>query len=363
MSRASSSRSLLPLIVSLTVGWACQPATQAAKTLTPRVVTEPARYDTDDPAIWINPADPSRSLIVGTDKDSDGALYVYDLGGRIVNRVGGLKRPNNVDIGYGLVLGGIATDIAVTTERERQRLRAFSLPGMTPVDKGDLVVFDGDTNRAPMGIALYRRPRDGSMFAFVGGKTGPLTGYIGQYRLADDGTGHVKMTLVRQFGAYSGKKEIEAIAVDAELGYVYYADETVGVRKYNADPDAPDANRELALFATSGFAGDHEGISIYTINDGTGYILVSDQQANQFRVYPREGAPGRPHEHTLVKTVPVTAIESDGCEVTSADLGPAFPRGLLVAMSNGRVFHYYAWEDVAGHDLKIAPNGVPPGTT
>jgi len=362
MSRASSSWCLSLLSVSLAVVCACGPMTPPARTLAPRVVTEPARYDTDDPAIWINPADRTRSLIVGTDKDADGALYVYDLGGRIVNRIGGLERPNNVDIGYGLTLGGTPTDIAVTTERQRQRLRVFSLPGMTCVDRGDLVVFDGDTNRAPMGIALYRRARDGAMFAFVGGKAGPLTGYIGQYRLADDGTGHVTMTRVRSFGAYSGRKEIEAIAVDAELGYVYYADETVGVRKYAADPDAPDANRELALFATNGFAGDHEGISIYKINDGTGYILVSDQQANQFRVYPREGAPGRPHEHTLVKTVPVTAIESDGIEVTSIDLGPAFPRGLLVAMSNGRVFHYYAWEDIAGRDLKIAPNGVPSGT-
>jgi len=354
---------LLPVLLpaSLVLLCACGPMTPAANTLTPRVVTQPARYDTDDPAIWIDRADPSRSLIVGTDKEADGALYVYDLGGRIVNRVGGLKRPNNVDIAYGLPLGGTPTDIAVTTERDMMRLRVFSLPGMTSVDNGDLVVFGGDTNRAPMGIALYRRARDGAMFAFVGGKAGPLTGYIGQYRLADDGTGHVKMTLVRRFGAYSGRKEIEAIAVDAELGYVYYADETVGVHKYKADPDAPDANRELALFATSGFAGDHEGISIYTINGGTGYILVSDQQANQFRIYPREGAPGRPHEHRLVKTVPVAAIESDGCEVTNVDLGPAFPRGLFVAMSNGRVFHYYAWEDIAGRDLTIAPNGVPPG--
>ena len=30
-------------------------------------------------------------------------------------------------------------------------------------------------------------------------------------------------------------------------------------------------------------------------------------------------------------------------------------------MSLGKVFHYYAWEDVAGTDLKIAPSGVPRG--
>ncbi len=333
-------------------------AQPAANAIQPRVITQPTKYDTDDPAIWINPVDRAKSLIVGTDKNSDGALYVYDLDGRTVKVVSGLERPNNVDIAYGLTLAGRPTDIAVTTERERQRLRIYRLPDMQCVDRGDLVVFDGDRERAPMGIALYRRPRDGAMFAFVGGKSGPPVGYLAQYRLEDDGTGYVKMTLVRQFGRYSGRKEIEAIAVDAELGYVYYSDETFGVRKYAADPDAPHANEELALFATSGFASDHEGISIYKINDGTGYILVSDQQADQFRIFPREGRPGHPHEHPLLKTVPVAAVESDGSEVTSAVLDPRFPNGLFVVMSNGRVFHYYSWDDIAGADLKKAPDGV-----
>ena len=325
----------------------------------PRVVTEPTRHDTDDPAFWI-PADRSKTLIIGTDKNSDGALYVYDLAGKIVQRVGDLKRPNNVDIAYGLRLGGRPTDIAVTTERELNRLRIFRLPDMAGVDKGDLVVFNGDAERAPMGVALYRRPRDGALFAIVGGKSGPAEGYLGQYRLEDDGTGHVKMTLVRQFGAYSGKKEIEAIAVDAELGYVYYSDETVGVHKYHADPDAPDANKELALFATTGFASDHEGISIYKLNDGTGYLLVSDQQNHRFQVFPREGAPGKPHEHKVIKTVDLAAIESDGSEVTSTAL-PGYPHGLFVAMSNGKVYHYYSWDDLAGTDLKKAPDGVLAG--
>jgi len=353
---------LAPVLFFAVLGASCAPGSNEAATgaLKPRIVTEPTKHDTDDPAFWIHPTDRARSLVIGTDKHSDGALYVFDLDGKIVKRVGDLRRPNNVDVAYGLALGGEPTDIAVTTEREMNRLRIFSLPDMQPLDRGDLVVFDGDASRAPMGIALYKRPRDGALYAIVGGKSGPAAGYLGQYRLSDDGTGHVKMTLVRQFGAYSGRKEIEAIAVDAELGYVYYSDETYGVRKYAADPDAPDAGRELAAFGTSGYASDHEGISIYKFSDGTGYLLVSDQQANQFRIYPREGAPGRPHEHVLLKTMPVSAIESDGSEVTSLALGPKFPHGLFVAMSNGRVFHYYAWEDIAGHDLKLAADGVPP---
>lgn len=144
----------------------------------PRVVTEPVKHDSDDPAIWVHPTDPSKSLIIGTDKNTDGSLYVFDLEGKIVQRVPGLKRPNNVDIAYGFQLGGKPVDIAVVTEREQQRLRVFALPDMKELDAGDLVVFDGDPKRSPMGIALYRRPRDGALFAIVSGKSGPKDGYL-----------------------------------------------------------------------------------------------------------------------------------------------------------------------------------------
>lgn len=316
------------------------------KTLEPRVVTEPVANDSDDPAIWVNPEDPAASLVIGTDKHSDGSLYVFDLQGKVVKRVQGLKRPNNVDIIRGLMLGGRSVDIAITTEREMQRLRAFRLPEMEPVDLGDLVVFDGDKSRAPMGIACYRRPSDGTCYAFVGGKSGPAQGYVWQYRLSDDGKGHLAMTKVRAFGAYSGRKEIEAIAVDEELGYVYYSDEQCGVRKYLADPDAPGADKELALFATEGFAGDHEGISIMKRGEGKGFILVSNQQADSFRVFPREGRPGKPHQHPLLAAIQVAARESDGSDFTEVEV-PGFPGGLFVAMSTDKTFHFYAGEDLA----------------
>jgi hypothetical protein len=62
----------------------------------------------------------------------------------------------------------------------------------------------------------------------------------------------------------------------------------------------------------------------------------------------------------MIKSIPTSAIESDGSDVTSAALGPAFPEGLFVAMSQGGVFHYYAWPDMAGPDLVVAPDGRLP---
>lgn len=311
----------------------------------PVIVTEAVQFDTDDPAIWINKQDVSKSLIVGTDKATAGALYVFNLAGKIVNRSGNLKRPNNVDVAYGLLLNGKPTDIAVTTEKETNKLRVFSLPDLKPVDNGGIDIFEGETERGPMGIALYTRPADSAIYAIVSRKSGPPDNYLWQYRLNGDDSGYVKATMVRKFGTYSGLKEIESIAVDNRLGYIYYSDEMFGVHKYFADPDNKD-NRELALFARTGFKSDHEGISIYQSTDTTGYILVSNQQANTFMVYPREGAPGNPHQYPLLASIPVAAIESDGSEVTNINLGPLFPKGLFVAMSNGRVFQYYDWRDI-----------------
>ena len=345
--------SLLALFGAACSSLACARSTDpgAPPPLMPVLVTEPVKHDSDDPAIWIHPDEPARSLVLGTDKHEDGALYAFDLDGRVVATVPGLRRPNNVDVAYGIPLGDSRVDVAMATERHAHRLRAFRLPGLEPVDGGGIEAFEGETQREPMGVALYKRPRDGALYAIVSRKTGPSGSYLWQYRLRAEG-GVLRGTKERAFGAFGGG-EIEAIAVDAELGYVYYSDESVGGRKYAADPDAPDAGRELTLLGTSGFQQDREGISIYKLDDGTGYILVSDQQANRFHVFPREGLPGRPHEHPLLKVTRLSTLESDGSDVTSAALPPRFPHGLFVAMSEGGVFHYYAWPDLAGSELRL----------
>lgn len=316
----------------------------------PRIVTNAVKHDTDDPAIWVNRKNPAESLIVGTDKNADGALVVFGLDGKIQweKSVRGLLRPNNVDIAYDVPLGGAKVDIAVTTERYAKRLRIFRLPEMAAIDGGGIPVFEGEAARHCMGIALYTRPRDGALFAIVSRSDvdAPREGYLAQYRLADDGTGSLRGTKARNFGHWSGRKEIEAIAVDNELGWVYYSDEQFGVRKYHADPDAAEAGRELAVFGTTGFADDHEGISIYKQSAGAGYVLVSNQAAGTFRIFPREGIAGRPHEHPLLKSVRLSTLESDGSEVTNVPL-PGFPGGLFVAMSTDRTFHFYAWDDLA----------------
>src|SRR5262249_19480892 len=331
----------------------------AVADVTPAFATDSLPKDPDDPAIWVNHRDPANSLLLGTMKVAapDGALAVFGLDGKLRQLLKGPNRPNNVDVEYGLDLGGTPTDIAVLTERQGKRLRAYAIApdgsGLRDASSGAMPILEGARGEeaGPMGIGLYKRPKDGAIFAIVSPKAGPKENYLWQYRLADDGTGRVKATFVRRFGTFSGAGEIEAIAVDDELGYVYYADEAAGIHKWHADPDAPGANTELALFGTTGYERDREGLGIYTVSNGAGYIVSVDQRPGQsiFHVYKREGEPGRPHDHSAVLlSFEGGADSTDGLDVTSAPLGPQFPDGLLIAMNSARKnFLVFRWHNIA----------------
>jgi len=324
---------------------ACSPSTKMESALHPLVTTDTVIGDSDDPAIWINKMNLDSSLVLGTDKHKkNGGVYVFHLNGKIDSSRSklGLKRVNNVDVAYQFLFKGNKIDIAVATERDQQSIRVFSLPSMEIIDGGGVKVFEDDSLHLPMGIALYKRPIDGNIYAIVGRKEGPQTNYLYQYLLYDS-SGIVKAELVRKFGAYSGKKEIESIAVDQKLGYVYYSDEQFGIRKYYADPDS--SNHELGLFGNGEFKEDNEGISIYESSETTGYILVSNQSDNSFNVYPREGTPNNPHEHNLIKRIPLSTNNSDGSDIVSIDL-PGFKGGLFVAMSDNKTFQFYSWEQI-----------------
>ncbi|MCE2788892.1 MAG: phytase [Saprospiraceae bacterium] len=336
------------LLFSILLFSRCSHFEKQAEEVLPIIVTQAIAGDTDDPAIWLNPEDRSKSIIIGTDKGGDhssGAIYIYRLDGSIDSSrsIFGLQRPNNVDVEYGLTNGSSRVDIAVFTERDRNMVRVFRLPEMKEIDRGGLPVFVGELKQAPMGIALYKDPDTQQIYAIVGRKEGPADGYLFQYQLLLDSSGSASIIYVRKFGKYSGQKEIESIVVDDELGFVYYSDEGVGVRKYHAHPDR--VSDELALFATQGIKEDHEGLSIYKKSSNTGYILLSDQQANTFHVFPREGLSGKPHQHPCMTTLAIHTRESDGSEMLSDSLSPVFPKGIFVAMSTDGTFQLYDWRD------------------
>ena len=284
--------------------------------------TDSSEFEVDDPAIWRNPVDASRSLIVGTVKQAkpNGALNVYSLEGRLLESARDLDRPNNVD-----VLG----DLAAVTERLARQVRFYRVQASTPRLRplGAVPVFAGEPGEAgaPMGISLYRRKRDGATFAIVSRKTGPGQGYLWQYRLSVS-PASVTGTKVRSFGAFSASGEIEAVAVDPDRELVYYSDEDCCVRVYRADPDARGANVEVARFAQSGFRGNREGIAI-----AGPYVIVTDQQdpRSEYHVFRRS-------DRKEVGVWRGDAQSTDGIDALAVPLGPLFPQGVFVAMNNTR---------------------------
>lgn len=295
--------------------------------------TEP--HQTDDPAVWVNRRQPERSLILGTIKmaSPDGAIAVYRLDGSRLMTVPRVDRPNNIDVAYGFRFGGRTVDLAVATERNQSRLRVFSIDaerGLTGI--GMLPVFAGQSGPAaqPMGIALYQRKRDRALFAFVSRKSGPSGAYLWQYRIFDAGGGKLQAEKVREFGAFSGTGEIEAIAVDAAREHVFYSDEGAGIRQYHADPAHPAAAKELTLFAQSGWKGDREGLAVHR-----GYLVATDQQhpVSEFHVFALD----------TLREVGVFRVGSDTTD--GIDISPG---GLFVAMNDSRRnFILAEWKSIA----------------
>ncbi|GGD22659.1 phytase [Hyunsoonleella pacifica] len=310
-----------------------------AKTLpvvAPDVITEKTLHDTDDPAIWINPNDTSKSIVFGTDKNTEGAIYAFNLKGEIIEEktIRGLKRPNNIDLEYGFKLNdSTEVDIIVFTERERQQIRLFSVPDMKPLDSGGFKVFEDaklPEHNLPMGIALYKSPETKKVYAIVGRKTGPNHGYLYQYELISDSLG-IKVELVRQFGEFSGKKEIEAIAVDDKKGIVYYSDEGHCIRKYYAEPSK--TVNEIYCFGGEYFKEDIEGIAIADYGNRA-FLIVSNQQAHTFNIFDAK-------TNAFIKEINLGTIETDGCDVTTIALGETFPNGLFISMNNEKNFYFH----------------------
>ena len=303
----------------------------------PDLITESTLHDTDDPAIWVNKENTKESIVFGTDKDTDGAIYAFDLEGKVIEEktLRGMKRPNNVDVEYNVKINdSVTTDILMFTEREREQIRLFSVPDMKPLDQGGFKVFQEKRENEwnlPMGISIFKSPKNDKTYAVVGRKNGPKTNYLHQFELVPAGD-HIEFKLVREFGNFSGEKEIEAIAIDEELGYIYYADEKVCVRKYKAEPDA--GNEELSCFGAETFNRDIEGITIATYENGEGYIIVSDQQEHTFNFFDR-----KTNEFLFAKNLGTT--ETDGCEVFTGYLNEQFPNGLFVAMNDNKNFYFY----------------------
>ena len=326
-----------------------------------RVETEPVPSPgdaADDPAIWIHPDDPSKSLVLGTDKK--GGLNVFDMDGKRLQIVSDGARPNNVDVIYDFPLEGATIDLAVAGTRKKTR---FGI-GFWRIDRasrrlselGPLPAFSVFGGAEPYGSCVYRSRKDRSFYVFVTSKDGAVEQYRIEATPSADVAGPIRASRVRAFRVGS---IAEGCVADHDLGWLYVGEENVGIWRYGAEPGAGEARTLVARVGENGLAADVEGLTIYYAAGPSGYLIASSQSKNTFPVYRRDGA--NAFEMTIDPSAGTIAKpgQTDGIDVTNVATSSNFPRGLFVCQDGnpgreGRQnFKFFAWEDIAGNRLTV----------
>lgn len=349
----------------------------------------------------------------------EGGLRVYDLRSRELQSLKATKAPrrdgaegryNNVDIAYGVRLGGRKVDVAVVSDRYNDQIRFFTidpagssartpLREVTAPDQKFLFSKDRDAvdeEHTAYGLSVWQ-PRPGVSYAVVTqeGATTLATARIvernGRLGYADIRRQTMPATFPLPDGSTwkpcdepGALPHFEGLAVDQRSGVLYAAQEDVGLWRLplplgSSKPTLVDKVKDFGVEdaynaeteecepvdpEASGFGGDRltadvEGVDIYYAGGSAGYVIVSSQGDDTFAVYDRRGA------NKALGTFRVKGVKgvddvngSDGLTVTNRPVGK-YTKGLLVTHDEpdtGRNvnekrdatnFSYVSWGDVA----------------
>lgn len=302
----------------------------------------------DDPAIWAHPTDPSRSLVIATDKKA--GMYIYDMQGKVVQFLPDGK-VNNVDLREGFELGGKKVVLVTASNRTDKSIAIYVLD----TEKRELVnVADGVQPTGlgdPYGLCMYRNPKDQRTYVFINGDDTRKR----QWELVAGTNGRVSTKLVRDMNFDS---QTEGCVADDASGTLYVNEEDVALWRMSAEPDGGDAKTEVQKITDNpAVKDDLEGLGIYDLGNGHGYIVVSSQGNDTYAVYRREGKQEYLGSFAVVAD-PLRGIdgisETDGLEVSSRNLGPGFEHGAMIAQDGRNVmpvenqnYKYVPWESIA----------------
>lgn len=276
----------------------------------------------DDPAIWVHPSDPLKSRVLGTDKQ--GGLLAYDLAGKQLQdlRIG---RMNNVDVRSGFDPNGQLVDLAVASNRDQNSLQLFAIDrssgelrnlGQLPTPLDDIY-----------GLCMFK-DASGAIYAIPNAKDGTFL----QYRLSAH-DGRIKGELVRQFKVDS---QPEGCVADDRNQRLFVGEEDVAVWALDARSDAP-TRLDAVIEVGDVVHDDIEGLAIY--QGATRNYLVISSQGNDSYVVLDAAAPYAVRGAFRIGLNAQLGIdgtsETDGLDVTSANLGGIWSAGMLV-VQDGR---------------------------
>ncbi|KKC26891.1 phytase [Sphingomonas sp. SRS2] len=340
---------LLPGCTARTPSWAEVAARAPAPAVTAAGETDAvatANADAaDDPAIWRDPRDPARSLIVGTDKKA--GLNVYDLSGRQRHFIDA-GRVNNVDLITTLIGGRPGVLVAASDRNDPLNAR--------------IALFELDTAAATLRLL-------GTVAAGAGEAYGlclaPQGGAVHVYMVAKDGTiAQVALDLsgTAPAGAIVRTMKLatqsEGCAVDPRTNMLYVAEENVGLWRFDAAPTGSTAATSIAKVDGANLVADVEGLALAPIGDKGGWLVVSSQGDNAYALYRLEDGLFAGRFRIGAGRFGETS-ETDGIALELGDFGPGYPGGLFIAqdgdnMPKAQNFKLVAWDAVI-NALKLNP--------
>lgn len=276
--------------------------------------------------------DPNQSLVFVTDKDESFVEMHNPVTKQYLGRIGGegnesgkLLYPNGVGVAYGVQTGGGKKDLLFIVERDNHRVSIFSLP-----DKKFVAHFGANELQQPYGIAFYWKGNELQAW-ITETETSPDRVYV--YRIVADGAG-VKGVLAFDFETAG---YLESIVIDPVSQRALICDEGDGhdVMVYDLQ------GKLVTRFGKGLFVDEPEGIVIYDLGNGEGYIIVSDQNAEptEYEVFDRKTYQALGHFSGPTTT-------TDGIALTQAAL-PNLAKGSFYAMHSDDVVHIYDWAEIA----------------
>lgn len=300
----------------------------------------------DDAAIWVDADDPSRSTVIGTDKQ--GGLLVYDLAGRVLHDVPGGK-PNNVDLRDGFALAGENVALVAASDRDGSLLDLYRVDPATR-DLIDVAARRIELSIAAYGLCMYHSPKTGRFFVFVNSKKGEVE----QWQLLRSTARKGKVD-ARRVRAFDVGTQTEGCVADDGLRRLYVGEEDVGIWRYGAEPDAGGSRTKVDSTGGEGhLEADVEGLAIAHGQDGRGWLIASSQGSSSYTLYARNGSNGYVGSFEIVAGNGIGAVQqTDGIDVTTAGLGPAFPHGVFVAQDGKndgehQNFKLVPWDAIVG---------------
>jgi len=280
----------------------------------------------DDPAIWVHPTEPEKSIIIGSNKR--GGIHLYNLQGKEIaySPVGNV---NNVDVIPSFQLAGKSIILVGGSNRTDQSIDLL----MLDPEKGDLQDVAANALKVNSeeiddiyGFCFYQDREMGKSYVFINGKNGRLQ----QFELMATEAGKIDVRKVREVLFNS---QVEGMVVDDLYESLYVGEEGEGIWKLSAAADGGSHKRLISMSGeeNKAISYDIEGLAIYKKGKG-GYLLASSQGNFSYAAFDRLGENRYIGSFVIKASDTLDGVEeTDGIEASPAYLGEEFPQGVFLA--------------------------------